>query len=56
MLEKIERWPRISEGRTSVWNSTNLALPVGSNLSSSFFTGKPIHGITIDHASTQRRR
>ena len=56
MLEKKDRWPRISLGRTSVSKATYLAAPVGSKRSSSFFTGKPIQGITIDHASTQRRR
>ena len=56
MLEKNERWPRISDGRRRVLNSTYFASAVGLNLSSRVFTGKPIHGMTMDHASTQRSR
>ena len=56
MLENSERWPRISDGRCRVLNRTYLASLVGPNRSISFFTGKPIHGMTMDQASTQRSR
>ena len=46
--------PGICSGSTSVWNSTYLAAPVGSTRLRSADSGYPIHGITIDHPSTQR--
>ena len=50
------RWPGICFGSSSVVNSTNLALPVGSRRLIRSPSGKPSHGMTIDHASTQRMR
>ena len=39
-----------------VWNSTNLALAVGSTCLISSASDQPTQGITIDQPSTQRRR
>ena len=46
--------PGISFGRRTVVNSTKAALPVGSTRFRIDASGTPTHGITIDHASTQR--
>src|SRR5262245_28389056 len=50
------RWPGISAGRITVLNATYFAFDVGLKRLSTSASGIPIHGITIDHASTQRRR
>ena len=50
------RWPGISLGRMRVSNRTNRALDVGSKRLIRSPSGKPTHGTTIDHASTQRSR
>src|SRR5262249_1482110 len=47
-------WAGNWAGSSSVVNSTYFAWPVGSTRLSSDPSGNPIHGITIDHASTQR--
>src|SRR4051794_39976256 len=39
-----------------VSKATYFAELSGSTASSNFLSGKPTHGITIDHASTQRKR
>ena len=49
-------WPGICSGRRTEMNSTYLASAVGSTALISADKLKPTHGITIDHASTQRRR
>ena len=51
-----DRCPTISVGRTSVVNSTNFALPVGSIRLTKSPSGNPTQGMTIDQASTQRSR
>ncbi len=50
------RWPGICSGSYSVRNSTNFAREVGSRSAMNRASGKPSHGITIDHASTHRSR
>src|SRR5207245_6648296 len=47
-------WAGNWAGSSSVVNSTYFACPVGSTRLRSGASGNPIHGITIDHASTQR--
>ena len=49
-------WPGISAGRTTDSNATERALPSGCACFSSDASAKPSHGMTIDHASTQRMR
>ena len=49
-------WPGISAGRYTVVNATYFACDVGCTSFSSFESANPFHGITIDHASTQRSR
>ena len=48
--------PGIWDGRSSVVNWMKVAFDVGSARSMIFDSGTPIQGITIDQASTQRRR
>ena len=55
-LSTEERCPGIRAGSYNVVNSTYLALEVGLKRASSSLRGKPIHGTTSDHASTQRNR
>ena len=47
--------PGICSGSTSVRNSTYFAAPVGSTRFRRADRGYPIHGMTIDQPSTQRR-
>ena len=49
-------WPGICCSSTSVSNATYFASEVGAKRFSTSASGIPTHGITIDHASTQRSR
>jgi hypothetical protein len=52
--KKLRLVPGICSGSTRVWNSTYFAAPVGSTRLRRAERGYPIHGMTIDHPSTQR--
>ncbi|MOA21783.1 hypothetical protein D3C78_1422920 [compost metagenome] len=53
---KPERCPGMTLGSCRVSKRMYLALDVGSTCFSNAEMGKPIHGMTIDQASTQRNR